>query len=184
MKKTAAILLATGFEEIETVTPLDVLRRLNVNVTLLSTTGDRLVTGAHGLVLQADALLEEDRETNRDIVILPGGGPGSWNLRDNPEVLSLVQKQYAKGGLVAAICAAPIALAKAGLLENKTITAYPDPSVEADLDGAVNTGNPIERDGLIITAKGPGASLEFSFLIADALGYAAALPALKKGMII
>ena len=102
------------------------------------------------------------------MIILPGGMPGAKRLCDSDLLIETLQKVAANGGYIAAICAAPIALARAGLITGKTITAYP--SVELMLDGAVYTGNMTEVDGKIITGKGPGASFAFTRLLAEVLG--------------
>lgn len=183
MKKKVAVLLAPGFEEIETATPIDVLRRLGMEVYLLAI--DELsVKGAHGLVIQADALLKDHMRDEWDAVVLPGGGPGAWNLKDNDNVIEIVQRCHSEGRIIGAICAAPIALARAGIITGKRITAYPAPPVDEDIKDAVNTRQLVERDGNIITGRGPGAAMAFSYVLGGALGAEDRLAALKQEMIV
>ncbi len=166
MKKRIAVILADGFEEIEAVVPVDVLRRLEFEVVIAGLS--KTVRGSHGIVIQAECLLSELKESEFDAVFLPGGMPGAANLRDSSEVLDIVRKINARGGIVSAICAAPIALKAAGVIEGKTVTSHP--SVKNDLKGCVHTGELAETDGNIVTGKGPGATFEFAVKLASALG--------------
>ena len=181
--KKAIVLLANGFEEIEALATIDILRRLDIEVTTLSI-GDIQVAGAHGVTILADALLNNTEATTADILILPGGAPGSWNLRDSAEVISLIRNYHSAGKWIAALCAAPIALAKAGVLEGIAVTAYPAAPVTDELTMARYTGNLVEQDGRIITGKGPGAAIEFAFRIAAALDKSNIIPAMRQEMIL
>ncbi len=167
MMKKVVFVLAEGFEEIEAVTPIDFLRRLNIAVTVAGLNA-REVTGAHGIGLKADCVLADVNPAEIGMLVLPGGMPGSKNLRDSDLVIRLLQQVYAAGGHVAAICAAPIALARAGLLDGRRMTSHP--SVEGQFGMASHTGNMTETDGRVITGKGPGASFEFGRRLAEALG--------------
>lgn len=181
--KKALVLLIDGFEEIEAMSIVDILRRLDIQVTTLGVI-QKQVTGAHGVPVIADALLRETDISAADALILPGGAPGSWNLRDSEDTLQCIREFHKQGKWIAAICAAPIALAKAGILEGKTVTAYPAEPVANDLPMACNTGNRIEQDGNIITSKGPGTAIDFAFHVAGALGCTDAIPAMRKEMIL
>lgn len=161
------VILAEGFEEIEAVTPVDVLRRLGVPV-VVAGLNSLDVFGSHGICVETECSLINVDASEFNMVILPGGMPGSKHLKDSDEVVALVKKVYEAGGYVAALCAAPIVLARAGLIDGLRVTAYP--SVESMLGAAVYTGTTAETDGRIITAKGPGAVFEFSRHIAVALG--------------
>ena len=136
--KKVYVFLAEGFEEMEAVTPVDLLRRVQegvVDVKLVSVTGDKAVTGAHGITYQADLLFEEI-EDDADMLVLPGGMPGSLNLDASPytdEVISAVMKS---GGRLAAICAAPLVLGRRGLLNGKNATCFP--GFENQLEGVKN----------------------------------------------
>lgn len=168
MKKTIAVLLAEGFEEIEAVVPIDVLRRLDVKV-LTAAVGDK-PAGAHGLAFKTDCSIYDLNLDELDGVILPGGLPGATNLMDSPEVISLVKHLNSAGKVVAAICAAPIVLAKTGIMEGKTCTGYPMAMVKDSLANANYTAEKAESDGNIVTGKGPGAAFDFSLEVAKALG--------------
>lgn len=167
MKKCIAVLLADGFEEIEALAPADVWRRLGFEVILAAVGPSEMVRGAHDIVVKADARLAEIPTDTLDAVVLPGGMPGSKNLRDHERVLSLVRTMVAGGKIAAAICAAPIVLEKAGVLQNVRYTMYP--GFEAEMSSAP-TGNLTEVCGNIITGKGPGAAFAFAACVAKALG--------------
>ena len=162
--------LADGFEEIEALTPVDVLRRAGVDVRTVSITGNSTVTGSHGIEVKADYILS-DAETlyaqGADMVILPGGMPGSKNLDENETVDKIVKQAYADGVVLAAICAAPMILGKRGMLSGKRAVCYP--GFEKYLDGAVLTGGRVEEDGNVITACGMGAALEFAVVLCKRL---------------
>ena len=179
MSKKIVMVLAPGFEESEAVMTADVLRRAGLEVILAGLNGFE-VTGAHDIKITADTVLDELDAANCCCVILPGGLPGSNYLRESDELMEFTQAVYADGGIAAAICAAPIALARFGLIEGKTITAYP--GFEEQLDNNCPTGNMTEVDGRIITGKGPGAAFEFGARIAAALGKADAANQIMKGM--
>ncbi len=167
MKKIVMI-LADGFEEIECVTVCDVLRRLGCEVVLAGLEA-RNVHAANGLNITADALFSECTPAEFDAVALPGGMPGSMKLRASAAVEAFIKEMNREKKIVAAICAAPIVLAKAGLLDNdRRFTMYP--GFDPYLDGRIPTGNPAEIDGNIVTGKGPGASFAFAAALAMALG--------------
>jgi len=165
--KKVVVILADGFEEIEAITPIDVLRRVGIEVTVAGL-NEISATGAHGIEIQADCELKTIHAGEIGMLILPGGMPGAQHLHDSQMVIDMVTQVYNSGNYVAAICAAPIVLGKAGIIHNKQVTAYP--GNEGRLNGAAYTGNMTEVDGRIITGKGPGASFEFTRRIAEALG--------------
>ncbi len=162
------VLLADGFEEIEAILPVDFLRRLNFEVDVVSICNNVEVIGSHGVKINADMKLAE---TNKeyDAIFLPGGMPGSVNLRDNKLVITLIRRFFNEGKLVASICAAPIALYEAGILNGKKHTAHP--SVKDTFIDSVYTGARVEKCGNIITGKGPGVSAEFAKEIAIYFGF-------------
>ncbi len=166
------IVMAPGFEEIELAAPVDILRRLEIPVLLAGLNGRR-VEGAHGLTMEADMLLVDADSSLYSGIILPGG-QASWTLRDTPAVIKLVREMNAAGKLVAAICAAPIALAKAGVLAGRRVTCYPAADVEETVKAAAAElcTEPAVTDGHIITAKGPGAALEFGYALGSWFGKA------------
>ncbi|MBN2188070.1 MAG: DJ-1/PfpI family protein [Chitinispirillaceae bacterium] len=150
--------LAPGFEEVEAVTPIDLLRRAGVTVTALGL-DSREVTGAHGITITADRLFSEFSGAF-DGIVLPGGQPGTKNLADSAPLLDLLRATHKRGGLCAAICAAPIVLAKAGILAGRRATCYP--GCEKELVGAEFTEQEIVRDRNIITSRGPGTAVQFA----------------------
>lgn len=165
--KKAVLFLAEGFEEIEAVTPIDVLRRVGVAVTVAGV-GGALRRGAKGLAVQADVAVA-DLAGEFDLMILPGGMPGAKNLAESPEVRALAQTMLAAGKLVAAICAAPaLTLAAWGFLNGRRATCYP--GMESLFPAGV-TFSPerVVCDGNIITSRGPGTALEFSLHLAALL---------------
>ena len=177
--KPILVLMAPGFEEIELTAPIDILRRLEIPVTTAGVKG-RAVEGAHGMVVQADMLMVDVKPEDFDGIILPGG-PASWLLRDTPAVLALVRGMHAADKLVAAICAAPIALEAAGVLNERRCTCYP--GVEGDLKSAAEVvAEPAVTDGKLVTGRGPGAALEFGFALGAALGKAEQVAQLRVGM--
>lgn len=182
MRKKVAVLLAEGFEEIEAVIPIDVLRRLDVEV-VTAAVGDKPV-GAHNLAFEADCRISDLAADELDALILPGGMPGSTNLMASAEVISLVRDLHSAGKIVAAICAAPIVLAKAGIMAGKTCTGYPMALVKEALANADYTGEKTERDGNIVTGKGPGAAFEFALEVAAALGLEPEARQLMKSMFV
>jgi len=175
------MVLAAGFEEAEAVMTADVLRRLDFDL-VLAGLDEVIVTGAHDIEITADTVLAELDTVEFDAVVLPGGMPGSMNLRNSDELMEFVHAVHAAGGVVAAICAAPIALVRFGLTDGKTITAYP--GFEEYLNGNVPTGRMTEIDGRIVTGKGAGAAFEFAGRIAEALGEGDKVKKVFEGMFI
>jgi len=165
---TVCVLLAEGFEEIEAVTILDVLRRAELDVTALGVAGIE-VAGSHGIVVRADATLAAAAGRRWDLVVLPGGMPGAAHLRDSEPVQALVKEQHARGGLLGAICAAPIALAAAGVLAGRRVTSFP--GFEQQLEGARYSEECVVVDGHLVTSRGPGTALPFALrLVAELCG--------------
>ncbi len=158
--------LAEGFEEIEAVTIIDVLRRAGANVTTIYLTINP-VTGSHGIPIMADKAIEAVAASDFDCIALPGGMPGSKNLRDDKRIIELVRDFNEKNKIIGAVCAAPIVLAKAGILSGKKATCFP--GHESELAGALIVSVPVVRDERIITGKGPGCALPFSIELVEAL---------------
>lgn len=167
MLKTAVVILAEGFEEVEGIAAVDVLRRAGVRVTIAGL-ADRQVKSSRHIGVQTDILLKDLVETP-DAVILPGGIPGATNLAKSREVGELVKKMNAEGKIIAAICAAPTTvLIPLGILNGKKATCYP--GCESDLKGkAIHSKERVVVDGNIITSQGPGTALEFSLEIVKKL---------------
>ena len=180
--KTVAVLLAPGFEELEALTPVDVFRRagLTVATAAVATRGERLVPGARQVPVMADCTLEQLNPSEIGLVYLPGGLPGATHLAASAAVHELARTVLSKGGWLAAICAAPIALDAAGLLANVDYTCFP--SVEQQINAGRYTGRRVEICGHVLTACGPGASLEFAIAILGQLGMAAKAASIARAM--
>lgn len=165
--KKVAVLLADGFEESETLTIVDILRRAEITAHLISIDSE-LVRGAHDIVVKADAIL--GAETSQyDMVVLPGGMPGASNLKQSDQVISLLKEMNSSKKYVAAMCAAPIALAEAGLLENKQFTAYVGYENKIETTGTFKE-DIVVVDGNLITSRGPATSYAFAYKLVDVLG--------------
>jgi 4-methyl-5(b-hydroxyethyl)-thiazole monophosphate biosynthesis len=166
--KTALVPLAQGCEELEAITITDLLVRAGIQVTTASL-DSQPVKASRGATLIADTTIEAIRNDRFDLIVLPGGLPGADHLRDDPNVQYLIQQHAANEKYVAAICAAPKALAQAGLLKNKTATAYPGVLDALDLDNTTITDTAIEVDGKIITSRGPGTAMDFALTLIELL---------------
>lgn len=164
--KKVYFMLADGFEETEFVTPWDLLLRAGADVTTVSINGKHEVNGAHGLQIRADKLIG-DIEADCDMIVLPGGGKGTENLKSSVKTGELVTKIYNNGGFVCAICAAPTVLSELGLLDGVNAICFP--GMEGLLKNAVLSKKKVVRDGNIITAAAMGVSLEFGLALVDTL---------------
>lgn len=165
--KKVLIILAEGFEEIEAVTPIDVLRRAEIEVTVAGVSGKE-VTGSHGIKISADISLEEYHGTP-DAVVLPGGMPGAKNLSESRKVSEIVKKLNNEKKIVAAICAAPaLALSPTGILNGKKATCFP--GMEENFPSSVRfSEDRVVGDGNIITSRGAGTAMEFSLKLVEQL---------------
>ena len=161
------VFLAQGFEEIEALATIDFLRRCDLEV-ITAGVGSQDVTGAHDITVLADTvdsmLVKSD---DVQAVILPGGMPGTLNLEKSKYVNDMLDFAYEKGLVIGAICAAPSVLGKKGFLQDKNATCFP--GFEEQLIGANATGESVVVDGNIITAKGAGVTIDFSYEIAKKL---------------
>lgn len=183
--KKVAVLFADGFEEIEALTPVDILNRAGVAVTMVAVYPKQEmveraalevfakrptleVTGSHHITVKMDAVLQDVHHQLFDAIILPGGMPGAKNLKQSSEVIEWLQDHQRAGKLIAALCAAPIALNAAGILENKKFTCYP--GFEEEIQAGEYTAKLVEKDERLITGCGPAAAFEFSYAIVEALG--------------
>lgn len=164
--KTAVVFLADGFEECEGLLVVDLLRRADVKVTIASIMGRTEIKSSHGITLQADALVEDIDFSGVDMVVLPGGIPGTTYLGENQIVVEQCIA-FEKDKYVAAICAAPSVLASLGLLEGKSATCHP--SFEGKMAGAIVTKEPVTVAGNIITGQGLGAGIPFALKLVETL---------------
>lgn len=159
--------LATGFEDIEALIPLDVMRRAGVDFKTVSITGDLYVESAHGVSIKADMLIEDADLSDADLIMLPGGLPGATNLNAHNGVKKAVVEQNARGKMIGAICAAPMVLGGIGLLQGRRATCYP--GFEKYLEGAEYTHELCTVDGNITTGEGPAAALPYAYTLLAAL---------------
>lgn len=175
--------LADGFEEIEAISVVDVLRRAEISVEMISIMGKKEVVGGHNIQIAADELFENIDHATVDMMILPGGGQGTENLRNHLGLQEKITKQAHKGKWLAAICAAPTILGQLGLLQGKKAICYP--GREGELIGAdYGSVASVILDGKIITSRGAGTSLEFALQIVEVLQGAVIAKRLKEQMII
>lgn len=164
------IMLANGFEEIEGLTVVDLLRRAGIETTLVSIESDKRIEGAHGIKVEADTTFEcvkKEMET-ADMIVLPGGMPGTKHLRAHEELCSVLTKRFASQKWIAAICAAPsLILGDLGLLEGLDAVCYP--GMEDNMKGAHVKNSPVAIDGSVITSKGVGTAISFALTIIEVL---------------
>lgn len=174
------VFLATGFEDIEALAPVDILRRAGIEVQTVSISADRMVESAHGVGIQADIVLAEAQLDAAELMVLPGGLPGSTNLDACQPLTSALLRHYEAGRPVAAICAAPLVLGHLGILQGLRATCYP--GVEGELKGATYTAQSVERDGRVVTGNGPAAAMAFGYALVELLLGDGAADGLRQGM--
>lgn len=179
--KKVIVPLAQGFEEIEALTIVDILRRANVDVTMAALESLH-VKGAHGIVVVADALLKEMNANNFDMIALPGGLPGATNLAADPTTQALLKEFDAKGKMIAAICAAPYALKTAGVLK-KHYTCYPGFQAKIAQEG-YNANDKVIRDGNVTTSQGPSTAMLFALSLVEELRSKNVADALAKDLLL
>jgi len=161
------VFLATGFEEMEALAPTDILRRAKVDVKTVGVTGS-VVSSSHGVTVSPDLFIDDIKlDENLDMIVLPGGMPGTLNLEGNDKVQKVIDYCSENDKFIAAICAAPSILGHKGLLKGKKATCFP--GFEKDLDGAELVDSLVAADGKIITGKGAGASIEFGLKLAEVM---------------
>ena len=162
MKEIVYVLLAEGFEEIEAIAPVDLLRRAGVTVETVSIEGNKVVTGARGIPVVADITIRQLQFEAMRLLVLPGGYPGYENLEKSAAVKSLLRRAAEAGKEIAAICGAPSVLGKLGLLAGHSATCYP--GMEQLLNCSVLT-DPVVEDGPFITSRGAGTALAFALAL-------------------
>lgn len=180
--KKIVVPLAEGFEEIEAVSIIDVLRRANFDVIIISITGEKEVFGAHNIKIVADKLFEEIDFPQIDMIILPGGMPGTNNLRNHGGLREKILNFNDQNKALGAICAAPMVFGELGILKNKDVTCYP--GFEEFLRGAIVTNLPVETCGNIITGKGAGVAIDFALKITELFKGEKFAKELKEKMIV
>jgi len=174
-----AVFLATGFEEIEAISIIDVLRRGGVELDIVSVSGMEFVEGTHGITVKSDALFFSIDFSDYELFVLPGGMPGTANLAKHEGLCELLKNVFEQGKKIGAICAAPSILGQLGLLEGKLATCYP--GFEEQLLGANIINQDIVRDGNIITGRGAGVAMKFGLeLLQDFMSNEEVLELSKK----
>ena len=160
--------LAEGFEEIEAVTVIDLLRRAGIEVRTAALAGER-VTGSHGIAVVADIGIGDAVAADYDMIVLPGGMPGAEHLKRDRRVIALLQDFAREGRYTAAICAAPGVLAHAGLLDGRRATSFPGFLGPESAPGITLSENAVVVDGKVVTSRGPGTAIEFSLALIELL---------------
>ena len=174
--------LAEGFEEIEAVTILDILRRGKLQAEFVSMTGDKLVTGAHGIRVEADQLFEAVDYGQCRMIVLPGGMPGTKNLAENPALRKRIIDFAVQDKFLAAICAAPMVLGRAGILEGRKATIFP--GMEGEIAMANFSSDRVVVDGNLITSRGPGTAAEFSLKLLELMAGKDVSEQIRKGLVL
>lgn len=158
----ALVILSPGFEEVEAITIIDLLRRASIDVTTVGLKS-KLITGSHDIPVAADLELSNVNHTDFDVLILPGGQPGTNNMKANPTIIKWIQERHSEGQWIAAICAAPTILHTAGITENLKLTSYP--AVRDVFNRSVYSEERVVIDNHIITSRGVGTAIDFSLVI-------------------
>lgn len=173
--------LAHGFEEIEAVTNIDVLRRAGIDV-ITAGIGSTKIEGDHGIKIDTDTEISRVIAADLDGVVLPGGMPGAENLKNSEGLLKIIRDINNKGGLCAAICAAPIVFEAAGILDGKNATSYP--GFDKDMTSCNYIEERVVIDGNIITGRGPGVAMEFALTVVEYLKDKETKKKLEEAMIV
>ena len=158
-----AVFFAEGFEEIEALTVVDICRRGGLTTDMVSVTGSAEVTGSHGITVKADKMFEQADANDYDMLVLPGGMPGTKNLEAHEGLMGQIDTFYEAGKYIAAICAAPSIFGQRGILKGRNACSYP--SFESHLEGASVTAGPVEVSDHVITSRGMGTAIEFGLTI-------------------
>ncbi|NLP47623.1 MAG: DJ-1/PfpI family protein [Clostridiales bacterium] len=174
------VLLADGFEEIEALAVVDILRRVDLDVKTVGV-GNKKIVGSHDIAIECDLLLTDELlQADLEALVLPGGMPGTLNLERSEKVIKLIKKAYENEILLAAICAAPMVLGKLGLLKGLEATCYP--GFEEHLTGATISEKSVVKSGNIITGKGMGCSIEFALKILESLTTAGEAAVMRESL--
>ncbi|NPA65917.1 MAG: DJ-1/PfpI family protein [Epsilonproteobacteria bacterium] len=174
--------LANGFEEIEAVSIIDVLRRADIEVIVAALNNNKLVTGANGIKIEADTSVGNVDVESLDMVVLPGGWDGTYALADDENIQNILKEMDAKGKNIGAICAAPYALNKAGVLKEK-FTCYPSVEEQIDNDGYQGDSAMVVEDQNVMTSRGPATALCFALSIVKKLKGEEMYEMLKGGLL-
>lgn len=184
MTKKVALFIENGSEELEFIAPLDIMRRANLEVDLISANNEDFITSSHNIKILADKKIEEvNNILDYDAIVIPGGMPGSTLLRDNKKIIEFYQTMYNSGKLVAAICAAPIVLSAAGITDDKEVTSYPGFDKEINYKN-YNSEKAVVIDKNVITAQGPAVAILFGYEIINYLLQDNTAEDVKKAMLV
>lgn len=184
MTKKVALFIENGSEELEFIAPLDIMRRANLEVDLISANNEDFITSSHNVKIIADKKINEvNNILDYDAIVIPGGMPGSTLLRDNKKIIEFYQTMYNSGKLVAAICAAPIVLSAAGITDDKEVTAYPGFDKEINYKN-YNSDKAVVIDKNVITAQGPAVAILFGYEIVNYLLQDNTVEDVKQAMLV
>lgn len=161
------VFLADGFEEIEGLTVVDLLRRAEIETTMVSVMENRQVKGAHGIEVTADQMFEEADYSDAELLVLPGGMPGTTNLAAHQGLCTLLKKHYEEGKKLAAICAAPSVFGQLGFLKGRVAVCYP--GFEGQLEGAIICASKVAVDENVTTSRGMGTAIDFALKLIEQL---------------
>lgn len=175
------VFFAEGYEEIEALTVVDLCRRAGIEVTMVGVENAETAAGSHGIGVRMDEGLDSVEFDSLDMLVLPGGMPGTKNLEACGRLMEELDRFYESGKWIAAICAAPSIFGHRGYLKGRSATSYP--AFEKELEGASVTGSPAAADGNVITGQGMGAAIPFGLLIVEKLISAEAAEQLAKGIV-
>ena len=175
------VFFAAGYEEIEALTVVDILRRADIDVDMVSVTDEKKVTGSHKISVEMDKLFSEVDFDSVDMLVLPGGIPGTKNLEAFEALMNKIDDFYNKGKYIAAICAAPSIFGHRGILKGKKACSYP--TFESHLEGADVTGEPAVADGKVITGRGMGTAIPFALTILKELKGPEAAASMKESIV-
>ena len=176
-----AVFFAEGYEEIEALSVVDVCRRLKLEVDMVSVTGEKTVVGAHGICVGMDKIFSEIDCTAYDMLVLPGGMPGTRNLEGFEPLMKQIDAFYQGGKYIGAICAAPSIFGHRGILKGRRACCFP--SFESHLEGAEVTAGPVEIDGNVVTSRGMGTAIDFGLAIGSLFVEQELVDALAKSII-
>ena len=184
MTKKVALFIENGSEELEFIAPLDIMRRANLEVDLISANNEDFITSSHNVKILADKKIEEvNNSLDYDAIVIPGGMPGSTLLRDNKKIIEFYQTMYNSGKLVAAICAAPIVLSAAVITDDKEVTSHPGFDKEINYKN-YNSEKAVVIDKNVITAQGPAVAILFGYEIVNYLLQDNTAEDVKKAMLV
>lgn len=175
------VFLAEGMEEIEALTVVDICRRAKIDTKTVSVTEDRMVTSSHGIKVEADMVLSEVNFDEIDMIVLPGGMPGTLNLEACKPLMQKVEEFNRMGRYIAAICAAPSIFGHMGILEGRNACCYPN--FEEQLTGALVSRKPVEISGHVITSRGMGTAIDFALCIVGCIEGQPCADAVKEAII-